>query len=141
MKQSVFVPEFVDTIPEDLESGRLYISIRFRTASHLCACGCGDRVVTPIKPPKWRFMYDGETISLYPSIGRWQLPCQSHYLIRRNKVVWARQFSKKEIDEVIDRDARDLRAYYKPVGESEQAPPAPAPNERWLARWRDRFTK
>lgn len=113
MKQSCFVPEFVETIPESLEEGRLYVSTRFRTASHLCACGCASRVVTPIKPAKWRFTYDGETVSLHPSIGRWQLPCRSHYWIRKNRVEWARPFDDDEIEAVLQKDADDVHAYYE----------------------------
>ena len=40
--------EFVEFIPDELEQGTIYISIRFATASHLCCCGCGNKVVTPI---------------------------------------------------------------------------------------------
>jgi hypothetical protein len=112
MKQSAFTPEFVETVPEQLEEGRLYISVRFRTASHLCACGCGSRVVTPIRPPKWKFTYDGENVSLFPSVGRWKLPCRSHYWIREGKVDWARQYTDREIEGVARKDARDLHAYY-----------------------------
>ena len=42
--------EFVEFIPDELEQGTIYISIRFATASHLCICGCGNKVVTPIRP-------------------------------------------------------------------------------------------
>ena len=42
--------EFVEFIPEDLEQGTLYISIRFKTGTHLCCCGCGNIVVTPHQP-------------------------------------------------------------------------------------------
>lgn len=112
MKQSTFMPVFIETVPEELDEGRLYISVRFRTASHLCACGCGSRVVTPIKPPKWRFTYDGQNVSLFPSIGRWKSPCRSHYVIREGKVVWGRQYTDREIKAVARRDARDLHAYY-----------------------------
>ncbi len=113
MKQSTFIPQFVETVPEKLEKGRLYISIHFRTASHLCACGCGTKVVTPIKPAKWALTYDGETVSLWPSIGRWQLPCKSHYIIRQNKVLWRRAFNKEEMKEVLTQDAHDLSDYYR----------------------------
>jgi uncharacterized protein DUF6527 len=113
MRQSTLIPEFVDEIPAHLEEGRLYISIRYRTVSHLCACGCGLKVVTPIKPPKWRLTYDGETVSLWPSIGRWQLPCRSHYVIRRNRVVWAKPWTEKEIREGREDDVEDLRDYYR----------------------------
>lgn len=112
MKQSVFVPEFVEAVPEDLEPGHLYISERFRTASHLCACGCGSRVVTPLKPAKWQLTKRGDRVSLSPSIGRWQLPCKSHYWICDNRVVWSRAFSDEEMQAVLERDARDLHEYH-----------------------------
>ena len=48
MRRSTLTHEFVNTMPSELEEGVLYISIPYRTASHLCACGCGERVVTPI---------------------------------------------------------------------------------------------
>lgn len=60
---------------------------------HLCACGCRTKVVTPISSTEWRLIYDGESVSLYPSIGNWQFPCQSHYWIRRNEIRWAREWS------------------------------------------------
>ena len=113
MRQSSFIHEFVETVPEDLEEGRLYISTRFRTASHLCACGCGCRVVTPIKPAKWRFTFDGETVSLHPSIGRWQVPCRSHYWILRNKVQWSEALDDRAIEAVLRKDASDLHDYYE----------------------------
>ena len=31
--------------------------------------------------------YDGETVSLSPSIGNFQFPCKSHYWIRENRVI------------------------------------------------------
>ena len=42
--------EFVEGIPERLEEGVLYVSILYATAMHLCACGCGREVVTPLTP-------------------------------------------------------------------------------------------
>ena len=142
MKQSTLVPEFVDEIPETLEEGRLYISIRYRTASHLCACGCGRKVVTPIKPPKWHLTYDGETVSLWPSIGRWQLPCRSHYVIRKNRVVWAKPWSEERIRKGRDEDAEDLRDYY--MRRSDDAATeggeatAPIESRSWPRFWRRR---
>ncbi|PZV33546.1 DUF6527 family protein [Mesorhizobium kowhaii] len=46
-------PRFVDYIPDDVEAGVLYVSQRFSTAAHLCCCGCGREVVTPLNPAKW----------------------------------------------------------------------------------------
>ena len=42
--------EFVDFVPKRLDDGVLYVSIRFGTAVHRCACGCGEEVVTPLGP-------------------------------------------------------------------------------------------
>lgn len=113
MRLSEIAHEFVDAIPEHLDEGRLYISIRYRTASHLCACGCGSTVVTPIRPAKWKLTFDGDTVSLSPSIGNWQKACRSHYWIRNDKIVWARAWSDKEIEAGRERDARDQRRYYQ----------------------------
>lgn len=38
---SYIVPVFVEFIPENLDYGKIYISDTYRTATHLCACGCG----------------------------------------------------------------------------------------------------
>jgi hypothetical protein len=78
-------PEFVEEIPRTLEPGKLYISIPYTTALHLCCCGCGIEVVTPLHPTRWSLSYDGETISLSPSVGNWNLACQSHYVVRKGR--------------------------------------------------------
>jgi hypothetical protein len=113
MKYARVMPEFVEQIPESLTGGVLYISTRFRTASHLCACGCGSKIVTPIKPAKWAFTYNGDTVSLWPSVGNWQKPCQSHYVIRNSRVVWSRQWSEAEIAEGRARDQTEVENYYR----------------------------
>ncbi len=53
------VPEFVEFLPMNLEEGKLYISMKYCTAVHLCACGCGERVVTPLQPNGWKLSFDG----------------------------------------------------------------------------------
>jgi hypothetical protein len=90
--------EFVEFIPDELEQGTIYISIRFATASHLCCCGCGSKVVTPIRPTDWKLIFDGKTVSFHPSIGNWSFACRSHYWIRSNHVEWAPSWSKEEIE-------------------------------------------
>jgi len=40
--------EFVDAVPAAREEGKLYISLKYRTAIHSCLCGCGMKVVTPL---------------------------------------------------------------------------------------------
>jgi hypothetical protein len=80
--------EFVDVIPDRLRDGVVYVSIGCATALHLCCCGCGLEVVTPLSPADWSVSFDGETISLRPSIGNWRFPCRSHYWIERDRVLW-----------------------------------------------------
>jgi hypothetical protein len=91
----VLAYEFVEFIPDDLKERTLYISITYCTAVHRCCCGCGREVVTPLSPTSWQLIFDGKTVSLYPSIGSWGLLCQSHYFITKSKVVWAPKWRKK----------------------------------------------
>lgn len=85
-------PLFVDFIPETLEQGVLYVSERFETAIHLCACGwCKEKTVTPFHDGQsgWRYMRDEQNrITLFPSIGNQNMPCKSHYWLRNNEIVW-----------------------------------------------------
>jgi hypothetical protein len=101
--------EFVEFIPKERQEGVLYISIPYATAVHNCFCGCGLKVVTPISPVGWKLTFDGDTVTLSPSIGSSSFPCDSHYFIRRNTVVWCRSMRQDEIEwgRVRDREARD----------------------------------
>lgn len=101
-------PRFVEFIPDRLEEGNLYISQRYRTCSHLCCCGCGEEVVTPLSPAEWTVKREGDTVSLWPSIGNWDYACRSHYVIRQNRVLWADQMTTKQIERVRRQDAADL---------------------------------
>jgi hypothetical protein len=104
--------EFVEFIPDDLKERTLYISIPHCTALHKCFCGCGREVVTPLSPRAWQLIFDGKTVSLYPSIGSWSLPCQSHYFITKNRVLWARKWSDKQITKGREREASAKERYY-----------------------------
>jgi hypothetical protein len=88
---------FVEFIPKVLEDGVIYVSIPYATAAHRCCCGCGHEVITPLSPTDWTLVFDGQTVTLDPSVGNWSFSCQSHYWIRRNKVIWARRWSPREI--------------------------------------------
>lgn len=91
MKTDKFTPKFVEYIPLELEEGVLYISMMYATATHLCACGCKQKVITPLSPQAWSLMYDGEGVTLSPSIGNYEQDCLSHYFIRKNHVIWCLQ--------------------------------------------------
>ena len=105
--------EFVDHIPEQLFDGVLYVSIRFATVVHRCACGCGEEVVTPLGPAEWKLTYDGRTVSLAPSIGNWSFPCRSHYWIDEGVVRWARGFSGAEVAQVRRKARTHRDDYYR----------------------------
>jgi hypothetical protein len=81
--------KFVEFMPQKLDPDVIYVSLRFALVSHQCACGCGEEVVTPLSPKDWQLIFNGETVSLYPSIGNWRFQCRSHYWIEQNCAVWA----------------------------------------------------
>ncbi len=104
MRQQRLTHKFVETIPEELDSGFIYISIPYTTSVHLCCCGCGLEVVTPLSLTDWELSFNGESVSLSPSIGNWGFSCRSHYWIKNNKVKWAGSMSSQQINDVRLRD-------------------------------------
>lgn len=104
--------KFVEFIPEELEEGIIYISIEYATGSHKCICGCGRDVVTPVSPTDWELIYNGKTISLYPSIGNWSFECKSHYWIVKNEIIQARKWENWEIQEGRENEFREKNKYY-----------------------------
>ena len=44
MSRAAYSHRFVRAFPDQLENGILYVSVDFRTAAHLCFCGCGNEV-------------------------------------------------------------------------------------------------
>lgn len=94
-----FEPIFLEYfIPDELEDGKLYISVKYRVAIHKCPCGCGGEVVTPLYDRHgWDLIqkYDN-FVTMYPSMENSNFPCKSHYFIRDNKVVWCKDNKVKE---------------------------------------------
>lgn len=89
--------ERVRTMPTVLEPGVLYVSDEFGTAAHLCACGCGSKIRTPLGPTEWSVQDMPEGPTLYPSVGNWQKPCRSHYFIIGGDIRWAGEMSEEKI--------------------------------------------
>ena len=128
MKISAIEPEFVHFIPADLTEGKLYISMIFATTVHLCACGCRNKVVVPLSPAEWQLYFDGDSVSLTPSIGNWEYPCRSHYWIWRNSVSWSGQWTDEQIEFGRKLDERDLKGYFdRRVRDTPPRPPRMAP--------------
>ena len=112
MKLSAIEPEFVKFIPADLADGKLYVSMLYAITMHLCACGCGNKVVLPLSQAEWQLYFDGESVSLTPSIGNWEYPCRSHYWIKTNKIRWAAPWSNAQMAAGRRRDAKALDEYF-----------------------------
>lgn len=104
--------KFVDIIPHEIEHNVLYISLEYNVTKHLCPCGCGSEIVASLSPSKWHLSYDGETVSLTPSIGNWLHECQSHYFIINDEVVWANPMSKDKIETAIQKDHDELAEHF-----------------------------
>jgi hypothetical protein len=115
---------FVKHIPEPLEPGILYISMEYATSAHSCCCGCGEEVVVPFTPTDWKMTFDGETISLHPSIGNWTLKCRSHYVIDRGKVIEAGTWSDEQVEAERRRDRKAKARFY---GQSSKIEPPVLP--------------
>lgn len=104
--------EFVEYVPQELKDGTLYVSLTFATVVHKCCCGCGNEVVTPLSPTDWKITFDGESISLDPSIGNWSFDCKSHYWIENSAVRWARRWSREQIDAGRAHDRLAKKGYF-----------------------------
>jgi len=96
--------EFVERFPDELQPAMLYISIPFRSTSHLCLCGCGEALVNPLRPNRWALTYDGSTVSLAPSVGNSGIACRSHYWITRSQVNWFPSMTSKQTSLAMQRD-------------------------------------
>ena len=128
---------FVGYIPGDIEERTLYISVRYGTVIHKCVCGCGEEVVTPLGPTEWKFTYDGETISLQPSVGNWSFRCRSHYVIKYSCVQWARSMTMREVLEARSKTREYRRRYHSYNGEID----VDSPNsiDKWQKKARNKL--
>lgn len=107
-----FRHRFVEFIPEELEDGVLYISLVYGSVVHKCACGCGNEVNTPLSPIDWKITFNGETVTLKPSIGNWSFDCKSHYWIVNNVVKWSTTWDDEKIQSVREFDAYEREDFY-----------------------------
>ena len=122
MKRARFKQEMVSSIPEVLQGNTLYVTAAVDVAGHLCACGCGREVITPISPTDWSISFDKQGPTLSPSIGNWAFPCRSHYFIWNGEVVWARDMSQGAIDDGRRRDRARKQRYYARLQEHPAGP-------------------
>jgi hypothetical protein len=97
MKVDSLKPSFVAEIPESLKPGILYLALEYDAMAHLCACGCGNEVATPISPTDWRIAWNGVGITVHPSIGSGSLACRSHYVIEASRIRWCAPMSDRDV--------------------------------------------
>ena len=100
-------------LPKELKPCVLYVSEEFEIAAHLCACGCGAKIRTPLGATEWSVEETESGPSLSPSVGNWQEGCQSHYWIERGKVRWAPKWNEQEIAEGRRQEQERRRVYYE----------------------------
>ena len=100
----------VQYMPAKLDPGVLYVAETYGAAAHLCACGCGTIVRTPLN--RWALTETKDGPSLDPSVGNWQEPCRSHYWIERGEAKWADQWSAEEIAAGRRREEERFRSHY-----------------------------
>ena len=103
----------VEYLPKALSPGVLYVSDEYKVAGHLCACGCGNKVVIPLGPAEWSFREEGGEATLRPSIGNWQLPCRSHYVITRGKIEWGGDWSEAAVKAGRKKEEARRAAHYR----------------------------
>jgi hypothetical protein len=143
MRHRTLEHRFVRNVPRELEPGVLYISMEYATAVHSCCCGCGERVVTPFTPTDWRMTFDGDSVTLHPSVGNWNQECRSHYVIERNRVIEASPWTLAQVELERRRDMNAKAAYYRntAVPTDLQVPKATTssmtarPRSKWSRIW------
>ena len=66
--------------------------------------------------------FDGESVSLDPSVGNWNQKCRSHYVIRRNRVLEVGPWSNAQVEVERRREKKAKAAYF---GKTADAQPSP----------------
>lgn len=122
----------VHYMPKQLESGILYVSYEFGTAAHLCACGCGSKIRTPLGPTEWSVKETDNGPSVWPSIGNWQLACKSHYVIKNGTIEWANTWTESQIQSGRTKEVKKREAYYAALNDR---------NEFRILKWLRKFLK
>jgi hypothetical protein len=103
----------VKFLPQELDSGILYFSKKYGIAGHLCPCGCGNKVITPIGRTEWHLKVKNDKPTLYPSLGNWQLSCRSHYWIIDGEIEWSYQWDDDQIKRGQNAENRRRKNYLK----------------------------
>lgn len=102
----------VASIPLNLQEGVLYVSLENQVVGHICPCGCGSKVLIRIGKAGWKYTENKGKVTLFPSLGNWQLPCKSHYWITNGLIEWSYEWSEKQIIEGRQAEEEKRILYY-----------------------------
>ncbi len=73
---------------EEMKENVIYVSVEYGCSQHKCLCGCGEIATMSLKPTwenGWDLIENSKGIySFTPSIGNYNFPCKSHYIITKN---------------------------------------------------------
>jgi hypothetical protein len=103
----------VNYIPTELDPGILYVSKKYGVAGHLCPCGCGNKIMTPLGKIEWHLTIRKGEPTLDPSLGNWQLPCKSHYWIINGEIEWSYQWSEEQIKAEHNKEEARRKLYFE----------------------------
>jgi hypothetical protein len=109
-------------MPKELEPGKLYFSEEFGVSGHLCACGCGNKIILPIGPVEWSITAEGDKPTLHPSVGNWELPCKSHYWIENGVVEWSTEWSEEQVIAGRVAEERRRKLYFDNLSQKRRKP-------------------
>lgn len=82
----------VERIPAQMQEGVVYHTEEFELAGLLCACGCGHRI-TLLVPDSHQVLNVGGYATITPSVGVFDAPCKSHFIISAGDVSWLPAFT------------------------------------------------
>lgn len=103
----------VHFMPKEFQPGVLYVSKEFGIAGHLCACGCGNKVMTPLGKFEWNIKDSKKGVSVWPSIGSGQLDCKSHYIIKNGRILWCEPMTDESTTIRFEQADKTRNDYYK----------------------------
>lgn len=113
--------QLVDRIPTDMREGVVYHTEEFELAGLLCACGCGHRI-TVLVPDSHQVWDEGGFATIRPSVGVFDAPCKSHYVISAGDVQWLPAFTGAQAARIMHSQiARHVARDAKPVSRWQRA--------------------
>lgn len=92
--------EPVDRIPKQLQPEVVYHTEEYELAGLLCACGCGHRITLLVPDSHEVFDEDGYA-TIRPSIGVFDAPCKSHYILSAGNVQWLPAFTAAQAARIM----------------------------------------